>query len=199
MDENMLHLARSRFRARIDSLRNDVARCFWDIPDRNSPQIALFPALMYCFATVDYFSSLWRGWNKSDPKKDRYQTPRMTDFLVAFLLYPKKEARLAIELWRHKLMHTSEPRRLGSKPPETKVYEWQAGIGLPNHMRLQEAGTPEHSFLPFDCNEFVRDMEEAIFGPCGYFAALRDDPTLQQQYADCFKEFDDYKIDLSGL
>jgi hypothetical protein len=57
MDETQIHLARTLFRARIDSLRKDIARCFWPISEPAVRDPALFPAVMYCFATIDYFSS----------------------------------------------------------------------------------------------------------------------------------------------
>src|SRR5438094_8542195 len=141
MNEDQIQLARSSFRGRIDSLRSDVLRCFWPITNPSGvpgvpspavvygpPQFAPFPAIMYCFATVDYFSSFWEGWNDSQhcPNKRR-QSSRMTDFLCKFLRYRRKAAYLAISVWRHKLMHTSEPRVVRSTEPRT--YVWSCGIG----------------------------------------------------------------------
>lgn len=198
-----LHLARSRLRARIDSLRSDIHRCFWPIGDPGAPAPAPFPALMYCFATLDYLSSFWRGWNKADPTpppNKENQTQRMTEFLVTFLLYPRKESRIAIDFWRHKLMHTSEPRQLRSKPPLTEVYEWLAGVGVQSHMFLQPiSGRPGNFILGFDCNASVRDLDAGVFGPAGYFPELRVSPALQQKYLGCLTEMHSYEIDLNGI
>jgi hypothetical protein len=66
---------RRLFEQRLDSLDNDTKRCFTPIKDI---QFAPFPAVLYAFSTVDYFSSCWKGWN--DPgfgrkkKKRRNQT-----------------------------------------------------------------------------------------------------------------------------
>jgi hypothetical protein len=153
---------------------------------------------MYCFATVDYFSSFWRGWNKTDPTGTENQTQRMEAFLNTYLLYPKKEARLAIDFWRHKLMHTSEPRVLKSKPPAKEVYHWRAGVGVANHIRLDDADKTDHYVLGFDCQTFGRDLEEGVFGPVGYFGDLHKTIDLQTKYLAVDAELEGYTIDLSG-
>ena len=244
MDETQLHLARTLFRGRIDSLRNDVMRCFWPISNTSAadgtpapaiiyrpPQYAPFPAMMYCCARIDYFSSFWEGWNDSNsPNRpaDRNQNKRMTDFLCKFVGYPRREAVLAINVWRHKLMHTSEPRIVRSTEP--RAYLWAVGVGgscrvgevEAYHMRLEELPAttkdPNRSLLYFDCHEFVHDLDEGVFGPTGYFTALLNNAnyeppssalpppapppatrTLQQNYTDCYAEMEGYKIDFSKV
>jgi hypothetical protein len=205
MDETQLHLARSLFRGRIDSLRNDVMRCFWPITNASAadgtpspaiiyrpPQYAPFPAVMYCFAAIDYFSSFWEGWNaSSSPNRlaDRNQSKRMTDFLCKFFGYPRREAFLAINVWRHKLMHTSEPRIVRSTEP--RAYVWAVGAGgsyrvgevEAHHMRLEELpATPKdanRSLLYFDCHEFVRDLDEGVFGPTALDATTDAKPSAE--------------------
>src|SRR2546430_3880448 len=95
-------------RRRLRSLALDTKRCFRRIP--NLP-LASFPAVLYAFATIDYLSSCWQGWNEQPKKgKRRSQTKRIVGFLVRFCHYSKKESQIAVEVWRHKLMHTGEPR-----------------------------------------------------------------------------------------
>src|SRR5439155_2741323 len=102
MDDVQMHQARGLFRARVDSVRKDVNRCFWPIAEAAVRDPAMFPAVMYCFATVDYFSGFWAGWNKTKPTPADNQNARMMGFLNTYLLYPKKEARIALDFWRHK-------------------------------------------------------------------------------------------------
>jgi hypothetical protein len=124
----------------------------------------------------------------------------MTDFLSKFLLYPKKEAFIAITVWRHKLMHNSEPRKVTSTETPPKAYIWWCGVGVPNHMRLQPTDKVDEFVLGFDCNVFLRDLEEGVFGPVGYFTALlHNEPGLQANYIKCFEEMDQYKIDFSKV
>jgi hypothetical protein len=202
MDENQIHSARTQFRSRLESLRRDLARAFWPINEPGAPPAAIFPAVMYCFSMVDYFSSFWEGWNDMKNKPaGRDQNNRMTDFLCNYLLYPKKEAFLAISVWRHKLMHTSEPRIVTSTATTPDKFVWMAGANLPQaHMRLQPTEKPNEFFLAFDCMVFQRDLEEGIFGPSGYFTALiRNETGLQANYAACLTEMDQYKIDFSKV
>jgi hypothetical protein len=254
MDDSEIQLARSSFRARIDSLRNDVMRCFWPITTpsapvdapapvvANPPQYALFPAVMYCFSTVDYFSSFWAGWN--DPREhtgitDNNQTRRMTGFLNKYLRYPVRAAFIAVKIWRHKLMHTAEPRQIKCNtaiaPNKERVYLWAAGAGgsfrdgdvVSHHMRLTQlplrnpGDLEPRSRLYFDCYEFVRDLEEGIFGPTGYFTDLVKNapydqpvkagtptkakgptaptPDLQKHYSACFAELESYTLDFAEV
>src|SRR6266498_4982554 len=127
---------RQLFEQRLDSLDNDTKRCFAPIKD---VQLAPFPAVLYAFATVDYFSSCWKGWN--DPifgrkkKKRPNQTKRLVSFLMRFLRYGKKEIQVAVSVWRHKLMHTGEPRLLRNKK-KTEIYGWEINEGASDHMKL---------------------------------------------------------------
>ncbi len=79
-------------RERLDSLENDTKRCFVPIAGL---QAAPFPAVLYAFATVDYLSSCWKGWNRK-PGGD--QTKRLVQFLMKFCRYGKRESRIAVEV-----------------------------------------------------------------------------------------------------
>lgn len=192
MTEAELGKAVRLFRQRILSLENDVRRCFWEIPQGPGP--AFFPAVMYCLATLDYFSSCWAGWNRSGPDKD--QTNRLVDFMATFLLYGRKEAALAVHFWRHKLMHTSEPRVLRNTDND-EIYVWRTGTGLEHHMELARL-TEQQYRLDFDPLLFLEDLRSAILGPSGYFDQLRHSPDLQRKYDACFKEMDGYSVSLTG-
>lgn len=186
--------ARDIFRDRVDSLEHDITRCFWPISEPGAPGPAFFPAVMYCFATLDYFSSFWAGWNRQAPQGQN-QTDRMVAFQERYLLYPRKENQIAIQFWRHKLMHTAEPRLLRD-PATNEEYYWSTGANPQNHMRLVAAG-PQKFALHFCPPAFARDLREGIFGPDGYFHQLRgDSAALQTHYRKCFAEFEGYEIEI---
>lgn len=178
--------ARLVFRERIDSLEQDINRCFWTISEPGAPGPAFFPAVMYCFATLDYFSSHWEGWNQRAPK-GRTQTNRMALFEERYLLYGRKESQIAIHLWRHKLMHTAEPRLLRDKKTGEE-YSWSIGDTSQHHMLLR-AIHPKKFDLYFCPPVFVRDFRVGVFGPDGYFHQLRTNPALQANYRQCVSEF----------
>jgi hypothetical protein len=184
--------ARELFGTRIDSLEQDTKRCFWPISEPGAPGLAFFPAVMYCFATLDYFSSFWAGWNRRAPSGQN-QTDRMIAFSEKYLLYPRKESHIAIHFWRHKLMHTAEPRVLRD-PTTNESYIWSIGTSQENHMRLVNTDDPTKFMLHFSPFVFVRDLREGIFGPTGYFRDLQGDSDLQSKYRTCLTEFESYEI-----
>jgi len=135
MDTKDLFLLKKQFEARLLSLENDVKRAFLPMAD---VAYAPFPVAMYSFATVDYFSSFWAGWNdiRNRPRSDRRsQTKRMADFLEKYLIYPQKESQLAVTIWRHKLMHTAEPRELANEDGKTH-YGWSISDQDERHWEL---------------------------------------------------------------
>jgi len=193
MTETDFLLARSRLRERIDSLQNDVSRCYWDLRHPGAPASAPFPAVMYAFATIDYLSSYWAGWNQSGPGKS--QTNRLTDFMRKYLLYPNKESQIAVNFWRHKLMHTAEPRILRNAD-NSEIYIWEIGTPLRSHMMLLPTHEPTTFKLQFDPFALVRDLRDGVFGPQGYFSDLQVSADLQANYEQCETEMESYRINL---
>jgi hypothetical protein len=181
--------AKVTLRLRINSLKSDVVKCL----SAKTPGIAYFPAVLYAFATLDYFSSLWSGWNKAG--KGRSQTARMVSFLEHFLSYRRKEAQIAIDIWRHKLMHTSEPRVVENAATGER-YVWSTGRGRTGHMRLVPTGRPNEYRLHFSPLVFSQELRAAVFGPNGYFEELSSSPDLQIKWRSCNTEFENYSIKL---
>lgn len=159
---------------------------------------APFPIVMYSFAIVDYFSSFWAGWNdtRKRPSSDkRSQTKRMADLLEKYLLYPQKESQLAVTIWRHKLVHTSEPRVLTDKDGKTR-YGWSISDKDERHWELIEAeGT---LVLHIGVFNLINDLRAGIMGPMGYFAELRGSATLQDLCEKAMKELSEGTFELQS-
>lgn len=185
--------ARGQFENRINSLEADTNRCFWEI--QGGPGKAYFPPVMYALATIDYFSSYWAGWNDSKRDPAKKQTVRLSDFMQRYLKYGKKESLIAVAMWRHKLLHTGEPRVLRSTNGKER-YLWQTGINLKSHLKLDPGSTPGEFWLRFDCDVMVRDLHTAVLGRSGYFHDLCASPELQRKFLDCFNEMENYTIDV---
>lgn len=112
---------------RVESLVRDTKRCL-DPAGQPAGGSAFFPAVLYAFATIDFLSSCITGWNdrKSAPTNHQpaeCQTPRMEGFLTDTCGYGKIESKIAVAIWRHKLMHTGEPRTLRNKKNGDR-YHW---------------------------------------------------------------------------
>jgi hypothetical protein len=187
------NLAETLFEQRIRSLEEDTRRCFIEIP--GGPGEAFFPAVLYAFATIDYFSSYWVGWNESGGIKSKKQTVRLVDFMKRYLGYQEKESKIAVNIWRHKLMHTSEPRVLRANYSNER-YHWRVGVGLPSHMKLRLIAAPNEYELQFDCYAICRDLRAGVLGVSGYLADLRNGPDLQRKFISCFNEMENYTINL---
>ncbi len=76
----------------------------------------LYGYMMTCFAHIDLFSAYWRG-------NDNKQTERMIAFMEKYISTNREANSLAVQVWRHKLMHTAEPRFLTNRTTG-KVYKW---------------------------------------------------------------------------
>lgn len=96
------------------------------------------------FAYVDLLSAYWCG---SDSGK---QTLRMVDFMETYFGSNRRAHNLAIAVWRHKLVHTAQPRTLlDSKTGSTIHYmiQW--------HAEQMPAHQPHYSIIPFASGEEV--------------------------------------------
>jgi hypothetical protein len=186
--------AYSQFYERIRSLDADTRRCFWPIP--GGPGAALFPPVLYAFATIDYFSSYFAGWNDNRGDRNKKQTVRIVDFMTTYLGYGQRASTVAVNIWRHKLMHTGEPRVLLAKNGVDR-FTWATGNGLAAaHMRLIPTGMPNERILCFDSYTIVADLHRGVFGPSGYFHDLCTTPDFQQRFLDCQKEMENYPVDV---
>lgn len=87
-------------RTRIESLERDVAYCLKEKP------YAPFPALLYCFATVDLLGALAGGnAHRSSPTNQQ-----AADYMQQFMHCTAEQVRLLQTIFRHKLVHLASPK-----------------------------------------------------------------------------------------
>ena len=79
---------------RTSSLERDVRHCL-------QGQLAPFPALLYCFATIDFLAALVSG--HADKKAPT--TQQSIDYMTSFMNYTFENADILLNLFRHKLVH----------------------------------------------------------------------------------------------
>lgn len=108
--------------AKINSLEREVQAVYATLVLPHwTGELHGFPSTLYgymiiCFASIDLLSAHWQG-------NDSSQTRRMINFMDKYIS-PNREANsVAVHMWRHKLMHTSEPRFLTNQATG-KVYKW---------------------------------------------------------------------------
>lgn len=196
MDDRSLAAAKRVFETRLASLENDADRAFCAADGLGT---APFPIAMYCFATVDAFSSYWAGWNDRGARDlknalgvlgdRRSQSRRMSQFLEKYLGYEDTRSQLAIAFWRHKTMHTAEPRVLHRfVDGREEEYGWCiAGFVAPgsevrNWGLYERGGAPGQFMFVVGVHDLVRDLKAGVLGPGGYFEDLARDRELQRRY-----------------
>lgn len=110
-------------------------KTLWATSRRHFPYTT-YGFTMCLFSKLDLFSQYWFP-TETD------QTKKMVSFLGEYLNYSEKESEIAVQLWRHKLMHTSEPRIL-TEAITGKRYGWllQHELDVEKHWRFQGNADP---------------------------------------------------------
>ncbi len=124
-----------RLAEEIDELESELqvilpyAQSRWPDYPRHFPYTS-YGFVMVAFSKVDLYGQYWF------PAEKR-QHCRMLSFLRTYLDYPEKESDIAIHLWRHNLMHTSEMRPLVDNRDGSR-YLWLFHYRLGSeHMRIE--------------------------------------------------------------
>lgn len=151
--------------------------------------------LMVCLSKIDLLSAIWSGQVGS-----RGQTQRMMLFMEKYL-YPGKseEQGVAVQMFRHTLMHTGSLRFLYSRPRDAK-YTWRVyWSSLPSHYThftiTQEdaqyqdilgainvtglSTNPSFRALNISILQFAKDLRNAA---SSYVTDLLTDLALQSRY-----------------
>jgi hypothetical protein len=111
-----------------------------------------------------------------------------------YLGYERRASKVAVAIWRHKLMHTAQPRVLRAKNGIDR-FTWETGVDLTDHVKLSPTGAPNEFVLRFDSYAVVRDLRRGVLGPSGYLFDLCASPDLQQKFLKCYNEMENYKVD----
>ena len=96
-DELTMH-AEALLKGQCKSLQKDVAHCL-------TKPYAPFPAILYCFSTIDLFGALAGG--RAD--RDRPTTQQTSMYMKKFMNYSDPIPALLLGLFRHKLVHLASP------------------------------------------------------------------------------------------
>lgn len=140
-------------------------------------------------------AAYWAGWNDARRDKSKRQTERLSEFMQKYLTYGAKECLIAIHIWRHKLLHTGEPRKLRNADVD-EAYWWGIDTDSPNPMVLVPLDASGNFSIQVDPFALLRDLRNGVLGPGGYMDDLRYSADLQQKFLRCFNEMDSYKISI---
>lgn len=92
----------------LDAFTREATAIREKLADDSSPKffMSLFALLMGAFSQVDLWAALWAG------SLGKGQTKRMRGFLDRYSGRESTASMLAVQLYRHTLMHTGRPRML---------------------------------------------------------------------------------------
>lgn len=173
--------------ARCDSLSKDVAHCL-------SKPYAPFPAILYCFSTIDLLGALAAG--RGDNK--RPATKHSKSYISLFMRYPDPIPTLLMGLFRHKLVHLAAPKtvfeyedNMSAKHKVVWTYthntrgkhlKLDGVVGVANIDNGLWLVSYDQSFW-LDITSFSNDIVNSVLGPNGYLAQLKTNPTMRVHYA----------------
>lgn len=142
----------NQFQAEVRVINTTLVRPTWQTHTHHFPA-TLWAYVMSGFSKLDLYSKLWDG----DMTK---QTPRMRAFLARYLPRDPLADSLAIQLWRHTLMHTSRPRRLRDSTGHEYSYllHWGAPE-LPRDLHYIISGGNK---LDFGLEHFIDDLDTLL-------------------------------------
>jgi len=134
---------------------------------------------MNVFSRIDLLSSYLQG-NLLKQKPKIKQTPKMISFMDKYFLTEHEANSLAIQLWRHGLMHTSQPRLLVDEKKD-HTYRWLLHWGqeLPKEQHFTLSKSNNSTKLNLAIVYLVDDLKRSVNG---YLQDLLTSNELQTKY-----------------
>ncbi len=163
--------------AEVDRLDSEVQWVYsslvlptWDDKERHGVHHALYGYMMVVFSKIDLLSACWRG---SESK----QTKRMIDFLDKYLDSSHEAHSVAVQVWRHKLMHTGKPRALHDRAQGRRYYwllHWREHLPREQHFTFTDCLDSRN--LNLALVYLIEDLRQAAER---YLGDLASSPQLQ--------------------
>ena len=150
-------------------------------PSRRRLPRALWAFMMLGFGHIDFVSALWKGTDKG-------QSRRMTDFMERYLGMSRRPASMAVKIWRHKLMHTGEPRKVIDRATGKTcswLLHWAHQLPANQHATTNEQG--KEIILQMSLSSFLADLK---IGQRTYLRDLRADKKLDRKFQSFAKSID---------
>jgi hypothetical protein len=189
--DELIQFARTFLRDRTDSLQRDVMVCIHGAT-------AAFPAILYCFSTIDLLGALLEG----DAKSATGVTDRAKAYARRFMHYSADQCDLLWGVFRHKIVHLAQPNPAKLfKTKKTTWGYWHDDGG--HHLKLVPLVPPVHetrtSGLSFEAEQrfeisirhLVADVVDSVHAPGGYLHTLASDIDLQGKFTKAVTEIND--------
>ena len=186
--DELIQFAQTFLRDRTDSLQHDVMVC-------THGATAAFPAILYCFSTIDLLGALLGG----DAKPTKGVTDRAKAYARCFMHYSADQCELLWGVFRHTIVHLAQPNPAKLfKSKKTTWRYWHDDGG--HHLKLAPLIPPVHeartSGLSFDAEQCLEisirhlavDIVDSVHAPGGYLHTLASDTELQEKFTKAVME-----------
>lgn len=199
MPADLLSFARKFLGARISSLEKDVKVCL--------AGDAAFPAILYCFSTVDLLGALYEGDATGDTRKYGQRassTKKAKQYMIKMLGYPAYETDLLQKIFRHKTVHLAQPKVVILEKEWRIAWRYEHQYSG-QHMVVEDlkgsrsittltpyAMTCDHVFI-ISIEKFAEDIKESIYGSSGYLNQLAKDSGLQSKFKNAINQIYDVR------
>jgi hypothetical protein len=169
---------------RLTSLQKDVKACL--------ESDCAFPALLYCFSTIDLLGALDSGYAMEGSKTKGNFKGYVTRFMrngsaISRERYSSFQANLLQDIFRHKIVHLAQPKLVVKK--DSKLIAWRYEYpNVSNHLALEKIGYERkvrHILTPIDLfydhifvisiTQLMYDIVDSVIRPDGYYSKLRSD------------------------
>jgi hypothetical protein len=182
-NNELIQFARTFLRDRTESLQRDALAC-------THGATAAFPAILYCFSTVDLLGALLGG----DAKSSKGMTDRAKAYARRFMHYSEDQCSLLWDVFRHKIVHLAQPNPVvkDSKGKKTTWGYWHDDLA--HHLKLVSLVPPIHEMVTsglsidaehrfeFSIHHLVLDIDDSVHAPGGYLHTLASDKGLQDNF-----------------
>jgi len=178
----LIKYAREFIGERINSLEKDVSHCL-------QGQLAPFPALLYCFASIDLLGALYSG--RADNRSPT--TQQSISYMTSFMNYTFENADILLSLFRHKLVHLAQPNPVILRNSQLITWKYHHDnkqyhlkkIHLPQNSKISITSTWDISLTDefnISIMDFVRDIKDSVNRPNGYLDLLEKTPHVQDSF-----------------
>lgn len=184
----IIRFAESFLEERIDSLEKDVMHCLRE-------PYAPFPALLYCFSTIDLLGAIYAG----NAQKNRASTQHLKNYMQKFMHYSEDQVSCLLNIFRHKVVHLSQPNPVFSHNGKNISWAYWHNDAS-HHLKLVPIEPPETitvtSRLSLTINHrfqisiihLVKDIRSSVFESEGFLHSLSQEDQLQEKFDKAISE-----------
>ncbi|MFY9798342.1 MAG: hypothetical protein WAK17_16330 [Candidatus Nitrosopolaris sp.] len=177
---------------RLPSLKKDVNICV--------STACAFPALSYCFSTIDLLATLFKGQLKPTSANARdYMQKFMKNNHITYTPY---EVQLLQKIYRHKVVHVAQPKPLIEIGADKITWRYD-NVNLSNHLKIETIPVPQlitafiapyrmdfNKIFVISILKLAQDIEDSVLRPNdGYLDMLINNSVVDvKPLQDCFED-----------